>query len=68
MCLLRQERLEKSEQEKSSMRQEMEMMEFAVTAEARKAVVDSVTEVIDSEMQCAICSELFIKVRVLLFF
>ena len=49
------------EEEKANLQQEMEMMEFAVSTEAKKAVVDTVEEVIDSEMQCAICNELFIK-------
>ena len=55
--------MQKMTEEKANLRTEMEMMEFAVTAEAKKAVVDTVEQVIDSEMQCPICSELFIKVR-----
>ncbi|KAF2353238.1 Forkhead-associated (FHA) domain [Trinorchestia longiramus] len=53
--------LEQMEKEKAGLQHEMEMMEFAIAAEAKKAVFDSVEEVMDSEMQCPICNELFIK-------
>lgn len=56
-----QQRVQQMEQERTSLQEQMEMMEFAVTAEAKKAVVDTVEEVVDSELQCPICNELFIQ-------
>ncbi|XP_047737334.1 E3 ubiquitin-protein ligase rnf8-like isoform X2 [Hyalella azteca] len=56
-----QSALEQMDQDKATLQQEMEMMEFAVSAEAKKAVLDTVEQAMDSEMQCPICNELFIK-------
>jgi len=56
-----QQSVSKFAEEKAAMLSEMEMMEFAVSAEAKKSVVDSVEEVVDGEMQCPVCNELFIR-------
>ena len=48
-------------EEKAAMLTEMEQMEVAVSTEAKKSVVDTVEEVVDGELQCPVCNELFIR-------
>ena len=57
-----QESMEKMEAERAQMQSDMQEMEMAVSAEAKRSIQDTVEEVVDSELQCIICAELFIKV------
>ena len=50
------------EAERAQMQSDMQEMEMAVSAEAKRSIQDTVEEVVDSELQCIICAELFIKV------